>query len=43
MAKAAKEENVKRQVKKAQENSQRHHNAFYKQDGYAGLRTDTSW
>ena len=43
MAKASREENVKRQVKKLQESTQRYHNMFFRQDGYANLRNDTAW
>ena len=43
MAKAAREDNINKQVKKAQESTQRFHNIYFKQDGYANLRTDTAW
>ena len=43
LGKAAREQNIKKQAKKAQETAQRYHNRFFKEDGYANLRTDKSW
>ena len=43
MAKASREENIKRQVKKLKESTQRYHNTFFRQDGYANIRSDTAW
>ena len=43
LGKAAREQNIKKQVKKAQETAQRYHNRFFKEDGYANLRTDKAW
>lgn len=43
MSKAAQRENIKKQVIKAQETTQRYHGLFYKQDGYANIRNDAAW